>query len=190
MQPLTRVDAIIVHHTASPVATTTYADVERWHRERGFEGVGYHRLITWDPATDRATVHLGRPDRYQGAHALNGWNARSLGVCVAGSFEETGWYGMPVVLRRALVETVRDLLEEHGLTPDDVLGHGEAHPGHTVCPGYDPAELRAALRSSAPVPPPSLSSASPPTGGREPRRKRDRPLEWLDALYSLLPRAR
>ena len=37
---------IVVHCTATPAGRdVTVADVDRWHRQRGFAGIGYHYLI-------------------------------------------------------------------------------------------------------------------------------------------------
>ena len=40
------VDKIIIHCTATPEGRpVTIADVDKWHKERGFAGIGYHYLI-------------------------------------------------------------------------------------------------------------------------------------------------
>ena len=40
------VDKIIIHCTATPEGRpVTIADVDKWHKERGFVGIGYHYLI-------------------------------------------------------------------------------------------------------------------------------------------------
>lgn len=144
MKPLHDVEAIIVHHTASPAESTTLEKVDRWHRDRGFDSIGYHYLIEWDGWV--ASVRHGRPDHMRGAHCLNGWNRKSLGVCVVGSWEDTPWDEMPDELRWVLVDLVVSLLRINELDVDCVLGHREAHPGHTVCPGFDPEDLRRAVR--------------------------------------------
>lgn len=153
MALLHRIEAIVVHHTASP-ASTTLADVDRWHAERGFAWshrgrsghVGYHLLVTAS-----GDVLEGRPIAVQGAHSP-GWNGRSIGVCCVGSFEGVGWFGMPEAQREGLVDLVDRLLRVHDLHPSDVYGHRETQaPGYTVCPGFDPEELRRALRARAEV---------------------------------------
>ncbi len=68
---------VVVHHTASP-CWTTLDDVDQWHRERGWDGIGYHYLITCD-----GQVHEGRSLRVQGAHAL-GRNRSHVGVALVG----------------------------------------------------------------------------------------------------------
>lgn len=76
------IDEIIVHCTATPAGRdVTVADVDRIHRRRGFDGIGYHYLVALD-----GTVHAGRPLERQGAHCL-GHNARSIGVCYVGGLD-------------------------------------------------------------------------------------------------------
>ena len=55
---------VIVHCTATPAGRdVTVADVDRWHRQRGFAGIGYHYLVALD-----GTVHAGRDVDIAGAH--------------------------------------------------------------------------------------------------------------------------
>lgn len=149
---LRRVDAIIIHHTASPASSTTLEDVDAWHKARGFRWehggkaghIGYHYLVTF--LHERAEVQRGRPLDIQGAHTLGGWNSRSIGVCVAGSYEHVGWHGVPLDQRRVLLDLLGSLCIQYDLWPEHVLGHREAQPGHTVCPGFDPEAVRLELR--------------------------------------------
>ena len=70
---------IIVHCTATPRGRhVTVDDVDRWHRARGFDGIGYHYLVYLD-----GSVHIGRAEERVGAHCL-GHNATSIGVCYVG----------------------------------------------------------------------------------------------------------
>lgn len=72
---------VVIHHTASPRARTTVADVRRWHvEERGWRDIGYHFLVGADGRPQR-----GRPVDEQGAH-VRGHNADTIGVCVIGAF--------------------------------------------------------------------------------------------------------
>ena len=40
-----KITKLVVHHSASKAATTKKADLERWHKERGFREIGYHKVI-------------------------------------------------------------------------------------------------------------------------------------------------
>lgn len=80
-----RIDEIIVHCTATPqgMAVSVY-DIDRWHRQRGFAGIGYHFVVYLD-----GTVHTGRPIDQAGAHC-KGHNAHSIGVCYVGGLDAQG----------------------------------------------------------------------------------------------------
>lgn len=77
-----RIDLIILHCTATPEGReVTVADIDRWHRRRGFRSIGYHYVIALD-----GTVHTGRPLAEVGAHC-KGHNAHSIGVCYVGGLD-------------------------------------------------------------------------------------------------------
>ena len=41
-----KIDSIIIHCSATRAGLDfTAADIDRWHRERGFNGIGYHYVI-------------------------------------------------------------------------------------------------------------------------------------------------
>jgi N-acetylmuramoyl-L-alanine amidase len=74
-----KINKIIIHCTATPEGRPhTIADITRWHKERGFNDIGYHFVVglsgeTWP----------GRTLEIPGAHAQ--WhNADSIGVCYVG----------------------------------------------------------------------------------------------------------
>lgn len=76
---------IIIHCTATPRGRdVTAADVDRWHRAAGMDGIGYHYLVRLD-----GTVERGRPLWRAGAHC-RGHNAASVGVAYAGGVEADG----------------------------------------------------------------------------------------------------
>lgn len=73
---------IIVHCSATPAGREVHAaDIDRYHRLRGFSGIGYHYLVTADGA-----VETGRPDDQVGAHCLH-HNKNSIGVCYVGGLD-------------------------------------------------------------------------------------------------------
>lgn len=63
------IDSIIIHCSATPCGKDfTAADIDRWHRQRSFNGIGYHFVIRLD-----GTIESGRPIGKPGAHCV-GWN--------------------------------------------------------------------------------------------------------------------
>lgn len=80
-----RINEIIVHCAATPAGKAFYAaDIERWHRQRGFDGIGYHFIVDLDGA-----VEAGRGIETPGAHCL-GHNSHSIGVCYIGGCASDG----------------------------------------------------------------------------------------------------
>lgn len=79
------INLIIVHCSATPEGrNVAVADIDRWHRERGFDGIGYHYVVYID-----GSVHEGRPLNKVGAHC-KGHNAHSIGICYIGGVDLNG----------------------------------------------------------------------------------------------------
>lgn len=129
MKPLADVKRLIIHHSASP-RETTIETLRGWHKARGFDDIGYHRVIDGN-----GVVHATRPLTVQGAHAL-GANHDSWGVCVMGdnTREDRRWSEMQIVVLEQLVDAACELVP--GLV---VCGHRDAEGGKTKteCPGLD-----------------------------------------------------
>lgn len=76
---------LIIHCSATPRGRHhTAADIDRWHRARGFKCIGYHYVVQLD-----GTVEKGRPEGRMGAHCL-GHNRGTIGVCYIGGLETDG----------------------------------------------------------------------------------------------------
>lgn len=74
-----KITEIIIHCSATPEGRDyTVQDIDRWHRERGFKGIGYHFVIYRD-----GSIHAGRSKDQIGAHCT-GHNSCSIGVCYIG----------------------------------------------------------------------------------------------------------
>ena len=79
------IDSIIIHCSATPCGQDfTAADIDRWHRQRSFNGIGYHFVIRLD-----GTIENGRAIEKPGAHCI-GWNNRSIGICYIGGLDADG----------------------------------------------------------------------------------------------------
>ena len=60
------INEIIIHCSATPEGrNVTTADIEAWHKQRGFSEIGYHYVIYLD-----GSVHIGRNESKVGAHCL------------------------------------------------------------------------------------------------------------------------
>lgn len=94
---------IIWHHSLSDFGDVH--DIDSWHKARGFDGCGYHFVITID-----GEVQAGRDVTMRGAHAL-GRNSDSIGVCICGDFR---CYEPRVEQLRAAILLVHDLSQTIG----------------------------------------------------------------------------
>ena len=145
------IDSIIVHCSATKAGQDfTAADIDCWHRERGFNGIGYHYVVRLDGKLEK-----GRDVSLAGAHC-KGWNKRSIGICYIGGLDENG---RPADTRtnaqkRVLYQIIMDLQREYNIlqvlghrdTSPDLNGDGVIEPYEYVkaCPCFD---VRAFLRN-------------------------------------------
>lgn len=80
-----KINEIIVHCSATAEGKDyTVADIDRWHRARGFKKIGYHYVVYRD-----GSVHVGRSENEVGSHC-QGHNANSIGVCYIGGLAADG----------------------------------------------------------------------------------------------------
>lgn len=113
---------IILHHAEASHASVE--DINQWHLERGWTGIGYHFYIRKD-----GRIYCGRPEWAVGAHA-QGHNSRSVGICVEGAYmTET----MPKAQFDALVGLVREEMAKY--PGAKVLRHKDVNS--TDCPGVN-----------------------------------------------------
>lgn len=78
-----RIDYIVVHCSATIEGKNfTAADIDRWHKNRGWSAIGYHYVIDLD-----GLLEEGRPEWKIGAH-VKGKNRHSLGVCYIGGLDK------------------------------------------------------------------------------------------------------
>ena len=150
------IDSIVIHQSDSAFGTAGLMD--RWHRERGWSGIGYHRVILngWLRAERfRAEcdglIQAGRPLEREGAH-VRGHNAHSIGVCLIGAGE--GWpVGVGYLTAaqwQALAGLCAMLMREFGVPVERVVGHREFPDVTKTCPGFEVAEVRRALGAPGP----------------------------------------
>lgn len=79
-----QITEIIIHCSATPEGrAVTAADIDRWHRQRGFKSIGYHYVVLLD-----GTVQRGRAESEIGAHC-KGHNRQSIGICYIGGCDAT-----------------------------------------------------------------------------------------------------
>mgnify|MGYP002569076850 CR=1 FL=1 len=80
-----KINLIVIHCSATRAGQNiTAADIDCWHRARGFWSIGYHYVIRLD-----GTIEPGRDVTLDGAHCM-GWNQRSIGICYVGGLDKEG----------------------------------------------------------------------------------------------------
>ena len=78
-----KIKEIVIHCSATEEGGDFDAsDIDVWHTERGFCGIGYHFVIRLD-----GTIEEGRPLESAGAH-VSGHNKSSIGICYIGGLEK------------------------------------------------------------------------------------------------------
>jgi hypothetical protein len=77
------INELIWHCTATPEGReTTVAEIDRWHKARGWSGIGYHKVVHLD-----GSVSEGRPESQVGAHVANR-NTGTIGYVYVGGTEK------------------------------------------------------------------------------------------------------
>jgi len=131
IKPCTRKIDLLVVHCADTYASMDIGrnEIDTWHRERGWIGIGYHYVIRRD-----GTIEKGRPDQTAGAH-VEGHNYNSLGICMVGG---KGANNAPAdnftpEQYEGLKELISKLLAVY---PEaKVVGHNDLNP-HKACPCF------------------------------------------------------
>lgn len=143
MRKISDIKKIIVHCSASSFGNV--AIIDRWHKERGWKGCGYHYVITNGVATKRqpydpeydGLIQKGREWKETGAHC-KGHNHDSVGICLIGRHHFTAKQ-LLVALPNLLI-TLGDL----GISADDIYGHCEFST--KTCPNINPKLIRNMVR--------------------------------------------
>ena len=124
------IDSIVIHCSATRAGQDARAaDIDKWHKERGFAMIGYNYVIDLD-----GTVETGRPLSMDGAHcstaglSSQSYNKHSIGICYVGGLDENG---NPADTRTpeqklSMANLVNKLCDEYPIV--EVLGHRDASP--------------------------------------------------------------
>lgn len=128
------IDLIVIHCSATPADLDVgRAEIDEWHRKRGWRGVGYHYVIRRSGALEH-----GRPETAIGAHA-EGYNARSIGVCLVGGVRHGSAGGLIAESNFTAAQWVRlrgVIRDLHQRYPDaKIVGHRDLNAGKE-CPSF------------------------------------------------------
>lgn len=151
---MNKIDSIIIHCSATKEGVNFKAkDIDRMHKQRGFNQIGYHYIIDLD-----GTVETGRPLTSFGAHCNtkgfsgSSYNKHSIGICYIGGLDSNG---KPADTRteaqkQVLHELVAKLCKKYQIleilghrdTSPDLDGDGEVEPQEWIkhCPCFEVGE--------------------------------------------------
>lgn len=136
---------VIIHCSATPAGKDyTVEDIDKWHKARGFDKIGYHYVIYRD-----GSIHQGRLEQEVGAHC-KGYNANSIGVCYIGGLladgkkpedtrTEAQKKSLLQLLKHLKVKYPGVLICGHRDLSEDLNGDGTIEPFEWVksCPSFD-----------------------------------------------------
>ena len=122
---------IVVHHSGSDRGSMR--GIDEWHKQRGWEGVGYDFVIGNDNGSPDGTVEVTFrwTRQMQGAHAgVEEYNQYGIGICLVGNFEES----YPTNAQMTSLVLLIDYLQDRCHIPTyNILMHRQIKS--TECPG-------------------------------------------------------
>lgn len=120
LSPMNNPEYVVIHHSASedvPIET-----IDQWHRNKGWNGVGYHYIIR-----KNGDVEKGRPNKKMGAHTI-GHNHHGIGICLTGNFMNSTPTKEQMSALKELLETLKEAYPKV-----KVVRHRDLQA--TACPG-------------------------------------------------------
>ena len=125
---ITEINSIVVHCSDTPKSKPfTAKDIDLWHKERGWEKIGYHFVVLLD-----GKIEEGRAIIEVGSHA-EGFNQNSIGICYIGG--ANGEDTRTGAQKKALLDLIKDLKAKYP-SIKQVLGHRDTG-SPKACPSFD-----------------------------------------------------
>ena len=132
-----QITEIILHCSATPEGKNfKAADIDRWHKAKGWKCIGYNYVIDLD-----GTIEEGRPLEMTGAHTI-GHNSNSIGICYIGGIDgkNAPKDTRTIPQKESLFALVRQLMLTYKLTLKDVHCHNEF--ANKACPSFKIEQFR------------------------------------------------
>ena len=127
---------IVIHCSQTrPSQNIGAYEINRWHLERGWLRIGYHKVIKRD-----GTIEDGREIDAIGAHVKE-YNHNTIGICVVGGADENDWKKPSDNFTGEEWESLKKLLEELVLKYPEakIVGHYNLDT-HKTCPNFNVQE--------------------------------------------------
>lgn len=156
---------IVLHYSATPIERDfTAADIDKMHRDRGFNEIGYHYFIRKDGTVETGR-DLSQPGRFEvGAHS-RGENSQSVGICFEGGVRAAapniGFDSRTAAQTAAMIGLIDDL--QTRFVGAIVEGHRDMPGAATQCPGFSGREWWSSVLKSRQGNPPRDSKAKSTT---------------------------
>jgi len=144
-QALAEIHTVVIHCAATrSSADIGAAEIDQWHKARGWSGIGYHRVIRRNGG-----VENGRMFTQRGAHVA-GNNTNTIGICMVGgvgdhdivedNFTPLQWISLEQELRNAitLFPNLKKICGHRDYSPD-LNGDGLITPNEWTkgCPSFE-----------------------------------------------------
>ena len=138
----------IVLHTAAGLLTRDQVDA--YHKSLGWQAIGYNFYIERG-----GQFVVGRGEMAVGAHALNGYNAKSIGISYSGCYDKSQWNNKTIkqaLENSTITQTQLDTLireikiyqAKYHIPRQNVIGHYEV-PANKACPCLPMDEIRSLI---------------------------------------------
>ena len=123
-----QINKVIIHCSDSDIpAHDDISVIDKWHKERGWSGVGYHFFIK-----SNGDIQIGREMHEVGAHCY-GHNSDSVGICLHGKTEFTE------IQFRHLNNLIQSLLKQF---PGILEVEGHYAYSNKTCPNFNVQEFK------------------------------------------------
>jgi hypothetical protein len=129
---------IVLHHSASDFGNS--ATFDRMHRERRWDELGYHFVITNGRGGGDGRIEVGPRwiKQKHGAHCRpdpnddNYWNEHGIGICLVGDFTR---HRPSEAQLNSAAKLIAFLMRQSNIPAANVVGHGQVRGAKTECPG-------------------------------------------------------
>lgn len=124
------INEIIIHCTATEAGNDfTVETIDKWHRDKGYDEIGYHFIIH-----PNGRIERGRDINKAGAHCY-GHNSKSIGIAYIGGLRKGKPADTRTIQQQLALAHLILILEEIFPTITKVSGHNEY--SNKACPCFD-----------------------------------------------------
>jgi len=130
IRPKRNVNELIWHCTATPEGRDfTVAQIDQWHKQRGWSGIGYHIVVYRD-----GSIHAGRSVNRVGAH-VRGRNRNTIGAVYVGGVDSRGKAKdtRTAAQKKAMLELTKLITQDKRIKT--ISGHNQY--AAKACPSFD-----------------------------------------------------